>query len=402
LIYATLAGQTDRDRSARLRHRARRFATDWEARFDAFGRIVPYGRSLTYRFGGAAFWGALAFADEEALLWGQVRGLWAQHLRWWAHQSIGRSDGALSVGWAYENLLMSETYNGPGSPYWALKAFLPLAVRADHPFWAAPEAETGLERRHLVQRPAVAVVNRDEQQSQLLNGGRGIWFMRQGSAKYGKFAYSSAFTFCLDPDDPMFLDVVDSINVVDSMLVLRDADHVRRVRSAVEDGGIEGDVVWSRWHPFPDVEVVTVLYGEVPWHARLHYVRAGRALETFEGGFALGVDDARTGPLTSHKSSDGVARIQTGKATSLVVDAGHARRGAIRTLQPNTNLVYPRSVVPGLDGKFDQGTQVLGCMVAALEAPRDLSVDTLPAFPDQVWQVLRSVTGDNSLGPDRL
>jgi hypothetical protein len=109
LIYATLAAQTDPDRCARLRQRARRFAKDWEARFDAFGRVVAYGRSLTYRFGGAAFWGGLAFADEDALPWGQVRGLWAQHLRWWAHQSIGRPDGKLSIGWAYENLLMSET-----------------------------------------------------------------------------------------------------------------------------------------------------------------------------------------------------------------------------------------------------------------------------------------------------
>jgi hypothetical protein len=41
-------------------------------------------------------------------------------------------------------------------------------------------------------------------------------------------------------------------------------------------------------------------------------------------------------------------------------------------------------------------------MVAALEAPRGLSVDILPAFPEQAWQVLRFVTGDNSLGPDRL
>lgn len=58
LIYAVLANDTDPDRSGRFRERARSFAGDWEARFDSSGRVVPYGRSLTYRFGGAAFWGA--------------------------------------------------------------------------------------------------------------------------------------------------------------------------------------------------------------------------------------------------------------------------------------------------------------------------------------------------------
>lgn len=141
LIYAVLAVGTDPDRAARFRERARRFAADWEARFDASGRVVPYGRSLTYRFAADAFWGALAFAEEEALPWAEIRGLWAKHLRWWRDKPIWRADGALSIGWTYPDLLMSETYNGPGSPYWALKAFLPLALPAAHPFWSATEAD---------------------------------------------------------------------------------------------------------------------------------------------------------------------------------------------------------------------------------------------------------------------
>jgi hypothetical protein len=32
-----------------------------------------------------------------------------------------------------------EDYNSPQSPYWALKAFLPLILPSSHPFWQAKE-----------------------------------------------------------------------------------------------------------------------------------------------------------------------------------------------------------------------------------------------------------------------
>lgn len=98
-----------------------------------------FGRSLTYRFAQGAFWGALAFAGVEALDWGMIKGLALRHLRWWATRPIARQDGCLMVSYAYPNAKTSETYNAPGSPYWALKFFLPLALPETHPFWQAEE-----------------------------------------------------------------------------------------------------------------------------------------------------------------------------------------------------------------------------------------------------------------------
>ena len=391
LIYAVLAAGTDPRRCTQFRERARRFATDFEAWFDSSGRVVPYGRSLTYRFDAASFWGALAFADEAALPWGEVRGLWAQNLRWWATQPIWRADGVLSIGWSYPDLLMSETYNGPGSPYWAFKYFLPLAVAADHPFWSTPEQVAGREARHSVQRPPIVVVNRDDRQAQVLNGGRGDWFERQGSAKSGKFAYSSAFAFGLDADTPMYQ------GVGDSMLVLRDTADVYQVRSHVSDSGIiEGDLLWARWQPYPDVEIVTVLCGEMPWHARLHHIQTGRELETFEGGFAIGSDNDPTGPPTVSETTNSVARVRTAAATSLIVDASRSRQTAVRPLQPNTDILHPRAVVPGLLKSLDKGTHVLSCVVAAVEAPWDLTADELPPIPERARRALESLVGEDS------
>lgn len=302
----------------------------------------------------------------------------------------------LSIGWVYDDLLMSESYNGPGSPYWALKTFLPLALPDDHPFWSTPEAAAGREARNSVQRPAVAVVDRDARQAQMLNGGRGHWIFRQGAAKYGKFVYSSAFAFGLDPDDPSFQDTGDS------MLVLRDAGAgERRVRASVVESGIDGDVVWSRWRPFPDVEIVTVLWGAMPWHARLHHVRTGRALETFEGGFAIGADDDPAGERSVREAAGGVARVRTSGATSIIADVhggrGAARRAAVRDLQPNTSIAWPRAVVPGLTGSLAAGEHVLACVVAAVEAPSELTAEYLPAVPDRAWRVLRARSGKGIL-----
>ena len=140
LIYAALSDDAKRG-GALSRARRATFARSIRHWYAPDGSALPFGRSLTYRFAHAGFWGALAFAGVEALPWGQIKGYYLRNLRWWAGQPIFDRDGVLSVGYAYPNLLMSESYNSAGSPYWALKAFLPLALAEDHPFWAAEEAE---------------------------------------------------------------------------------------------------------------------------------------------------------------------------------------------------------------------------------------------------------------------
>jgi hypothetical protein len=150
LIYSKLV---DDDYAQRYRERAILFARDFRRWFAPDGATIPFGRSLTYRFACAGFWSALAFADVEALPWGEVKHLCLQHLRWWSDKPMTNRDGILSIGFGYPNLLMSESYNSAGSPYWAFKAFLPLAIAEDHPFWTATEkapatAESVSPQRH--------------------------------------------------------------------------------------------------------------------------------------------------------------------------------------------------------------------------------------------------------------
>ena len=136
LIYAQYGPEGDGARRERFRERARRFAPQIAHWYAADGAALPYGRSLTYRFAHAGFWGTLALAGEEVLPWGDIRGFWARNLRWWSDKPICDSRGAMTIGYGYPQLSMSERYNSPGSPYWAMKAFAPLVLPEDHPSYS--------------------------------------------------------------------------------------------------------------------------------------------------------------------------------------------------------------------------------------------------------------------------
>lgn len=86
LLYAQLNGDEDPERAQEFRKRAQLAALDLVHYYDNEGRAIPYGRSLTYRFGVVSFWGTLAYANVDLpppLTWGMVKGIVLRHLRWW-------------------------------------------------------------------------------------------------------------------------------------------------------------------------------------------------------------------------------------------------------------------------------------------------------------------------------
>lgn len=68
-----------------------------------------------------------------------------------------------------------QDYNSAQSPYWALKAFLPLALPASHPFWTSKEEAypTSLlkEPYHIV-KPWMQVFTHASDHTFLLNSGQ--------------------------------------------------------------------------------------------------------------------------------------------------------------------------------------------------------------------------------------
>jgi hypothetical protein len=382
LVYAKLAGDRDPRRAGIFRERAAAFAHEFVNWFAANGAALPFGRSLSYRFAQGAFWGGLAFADLEVLPWGVIKGLALRHLRWWSQQPIFASDGTLSIGYAYPNLNMAEQYNAPGSPYWALKFFLPLALSESHPFWQAeelplPELPSVQHQLH----PRMILV-RDTSRSHvvaLTSGQREPW-IRHAGEKYAKFAYSTAFAFSVPVGGRGLTQAA-----ADSMLALSDDGDYYRVREKTSEAVYEDGALRSRWRPLPGVDVETWLIPAPPWHIRVHRLHTDRPLWSAEGGFALN----RTGddPIVNagiHDADTGAAAARYPAGGSGIRDLLGQRTGLVVRVDPNTNLLCPRTVLPTLTAQHAPGEYWLVCAVLA-----DIDVgqwardwEQVPALPD--------------------
>jgi hypothetical protein len=375
LIYARVMADQDPQRCALYRGRAREFAAQFVPWFASDGSIVPQGRSLTYRFAAASFFSACAFAGEEVLPWGVLKGLVLRHLRWWFAQPILDGEGLLTIGYRYPNLVMAEQYNAPGSPYWALKTYLVLALAPDHPFWAAEEAP--LPPQPLQKELAVPkmLVCRDGQGPDehvwVLSGGQyPCWESVHAAAKYAKFAYSNRFGFCVSHGS------YDLSKLgCDSMLVFSEGDGYWRERRQNDQRTSGPGWVHSRWAPWTDVVVETWLVALGPWQVRIHLIESARRLETVEGGYSV-PDAAPTDPMAAVNPArverpEESVRVVHPWAQQTVVDLSpHLQRtGDVVKPEPNLNVLHPRVLIPVLKGTIEPGTTWLACAVNATWGP---------------------------------
>jgi hypothetical protein len=404
LAYAKLAGDSDKARTERFRERASLFAAQYLPWFEGNGRAVPFGRSLGYRFAASAFFSACAFAGEDALPMGVLKGLTLRNLRWWLKQSIFDHEGVLTIGYAYPDLVMAEQYNSPGSPYWALKAYLPLAFGSEHPFWTAQELALPPQPEVSLNAIPGLLACRDgsgEASSghvYLLNAGQyPCWESANAAAKYAKFAYSSRFGFCVSRAS-FHLPKTGC----DSTLLFSEGDGYWRERRQSRDRFACIDFVSSAWDPFPDLHVRTWLIPCGPWHVRLHSAEASRGFDCAEGGFSLPEAAGFEGPYRPETLSPrpGAIYAQYPWAAGGIMDlecdgeAGCGRRAEIHAPDPNLNLLHPRVLVPLLSGRIEAGTTFLAC--AVLACPIDREEDEI-AFR-AAWESPPSLELDNTTG----
>lgn len=381
LIYARLAKGDDR-RVALYRERAALFAKDIRHWYDKDGGTLAFGRSLTYRFACGGIWGALAFADIEALPWGELKGQYLRHLRWWADKPIADRDGVLSIGYGYPNLLMSESYNSAGSPYWAFKAFLPLALPADHPFWTAEETEAVIDAEPVALRHPGMVMMHTPGNVVALSSGQQLGspsksrHLRQSAEKYCKFVYSSRYAFSVEADDRDY----DS-GAFDGMLAFTDDGTHFRVREGNDKAQIAGNKLYALWKPWDDVKVETWLLPASPWHVRVHRIATPRFLCGTEGGFAVGLLDS---VVNFHVEEERRAIANTSNDLSVIVDLAGGRAGRAFHALPNTNLIFSKSIVPQLRGELPPGVTVLVTAAMAMPAgpTAEAALARVPVAPD--------------------
>lgn len=382
-FYGLILGVLDgRAYTQPYRERARLVADDLVRWFADDGAALAFGRSMTYRFAIAGFFGALAFAGEEALPWGQLKGFYLRNLRWWASRPMASRDGILPVGYAYPNLLMCETYNSPQSPYWALKAFLPLALPEQHPFWSAKEADLLPRDDVAVHRHTGMIIKNPPGDAIALCGGQqtgpqNTW-ARFGAEKYSKFVYSARYGFSVESDPNRFADAV-----LDGMLGFSRDGLQFSVRQGNEQVLIADDVLYARWRPDGDILVETWLYWHGDFHVRAHRIRADRAVSTKEGGFAIARSEGLADAL---ESEGGKAVVSTRRDLSAIIDLGSSihRAGKAHIAQPNTNLIAARTLVPQLTAEIPTGESTFFAAVLACGDPAvgRSALERLPSTPD--------------------
>lgn len=370
LLYAALMTEVDSGRCAELRQRAQHFANDFIHFFAENGAAVPFGRSLTYRFAQAAFWSAAAFAKLNVFSPGIIKGLVLRHLRWWTKQSIFDRDGILSVGYCYPNLVMAEDYNAPGSPYWALKTVLILALNEQDAFWQAEELPLPeLASEHSIPHASQVLVHQPDHLWMLTSGQLELNNFVNTEAKYCKFAYSTRFGFTIERGR---YDLNHA--AADSMLLLSEKDRYWRGRRDCTHVHTGDGIIYSRWQPWHDVIIDTWLVALSDWQVRVHHINTARPLDTAEGGFSL----AYSSRLEITTRENGCQLTTPDDVIALRCLSATPRRGESLLTPPNSHILFAeRAAIPVLRGELSPGQHLLISAVWAGN-PEDFSLASDP------------------------
>ncbi|KQR84747.1 DUF2264 domain-containing protein [Microbacterium sp. Leaf179] len=116
-----------------------RFLVDAVRLVGADGSPLLQGRSLIYRFAAAAPFWAGVIAEVPSTGAGRLRHAAGAIVDHFVSHGAPDVDGVLTLGWHGEWRALAQSYSGPGSPYWAVKGLMGIALPADHPVWAAPD-----------------------------------------------------------------------------------------------------------------------------------------------------------------------------------------------------------------------------------------------------------------------
>lgn len=351
LLYAAAMEDEEPERCRRFRERAVVFARDFIYWFDENGAALPYGRSLSYRFGQAAFWSAYVFADLTDIPVGVVKGIIARHLNWWSGQKIFDRDGVLTIGYGYPNLIMAERYNAPGSPYWGMKTLLCLGLPDDHPFWevkAEPLPKLSLVK--MLKQADMVMHRRGAEVTAYPAGVCEKYGHGHVPEKYSKFVYSTRFGFSVARSQ-----IVLHENAPDSMLAfVIDGDDTVFVRKYSDSYEIKDDRMVTTWHPFPGITVTSIVIPEDYGHKRIHEIESQYDCTAYDCGFS--VEKFTEG--YEEKAESNMASAVWEKQGCIVSGQGPEASGLVIGADPNTNVLYPNGSIPAVSYKVKKGEKV--------------------------------------------
>ncbi|MDR0885731.1 MAG: DUF2264 domain-containing protein [Clostridiales Family XIII bacterium] len=275
-----------------------------------------------------------ASTDRTDITLSEVKHYLSGNLHYWFNQKIFSTDGILKIGYAYENLAMAEEYNGPGSPYWAFKAFIGLGADDgdDNEFWKiTPKPYTNYELTKLSPESRQLIVRKaDDSEIQNFPAGQYNLHHISGEAKYAKFVYSTTFGFNV-PRGSVTLERggFDSV-----LAVSEQQDDFFRVRTVPESFEVTETHTKHVWKPWDDVQITSIIIPAFPFHVRVHEIQSARKLRLSDGGFS--VPFVEKDSITENAISDSeiylVSSVGTSGIEALHVDANFTQDGiSVRT-----------------------------------------------------------------------
>ncbi|RRD94698.1 DUF2264 domain-containing protein [Clostridiales bacterium COT073_COT-073] len=343
LIYAKLKQEKEPDFYRSMLEKSNAFAKDFVYWFANDGRELPFGRSLTYRFAHNSFFGALAFAGGTGLSYGVMKNLVLRNLEQWMKRPIFNQAGVLSIGYHYPNLFMSEVYNGGGSPYWALKSFIILALPESHPFWQAMPEDFAYQPLKKLSHPHMLISHDSDNHLQAFVTGQHCRNDHGAcTAKYEKLVYSNQFGFSVSRGTSLLAGAFDSVLAVSPAGRNHFVAHQGEKEFKVTD-----DYVMTKYQPMSGVSVITVVVPCGSWHIRWHQIVTDQAIEVADGGYAIEAEDAIGQKYGAECQTlmPNQAFVQVPGGISGVISFSEGRAEIVRAF-PNTNLFYPLTVIP--------------------------------------------------------
>lgn len=356
LIYASFMKESDPVWSEKLRARAKAFAQDYLYFFANDGSSIPFGRSLAYRFAHCGFWSTFAFSEGEGVDYGVMKNIVAGHMEGWFKKPILDHAGILTIGYSYPNLIMSEHYNGPGSPYWALKAFFFLALPEDHKFWQADKTMVTYEKQKRIRQPHMLITH-DENDTMMAYtvgqhcpGNHG-----HVSEKYEKFVYSNRFGFSISRGHELNDGAFDN-----TIAFSYSGENRYTMMNGCKSYEVEEDYLKTVYEPINGVQAESIIVPCSPWHVRIHKITCEHDIDVSDGGFSIAAE-----------SSDGIkyeiSQIEKMEQTAAakfpwgITGIVSLTGGNADVLQcfPNTNIISPLTVMPLIRHHLKKGTHLL-------------------------------------------
>jgi hypothetical protein len=374
LVYCHFMEEEDSKRVVVMKERAAKFAQSFKYWFDATGRALPFGRSLAYRFAQCSFWSALVFANVEALPWGELKGLISRNMHQWFDQDILNQSGVLSVGYAYENLVFAEGYNAPGSPYWACKSFLLLAVPDNHPFWEAEALPLKIVDKTLAAPESRNYYQYNESLTDLqaFPAGQFVNFQSHASAKYSKFVYSTNFGFSTPKSNYWYYE-----GAFDNCLALAEDEHYFRTKGLDDEYQILQDRIIHRWSPWEDVQLTSTIIPLENCHVRIHEMVTKRKLTAYEGSFSVPFD-------STQKIARDTASCRSAIGTSTITNIIGFNEADVVRCEPNTNVLFQLTKLPYLKTTLVPGKHRLISLVSGVVPKETLLTPTIQLEGDNL------------------